>query len=184
MKLLQMVRTDRLNQIRLNAINSIDESLADILRLTEQSYFGPDCHLLLDMILEWHATKGNREDDRYQYLWEMWHHVLPIGTDVLFLSAIVSFFSHEILDDGGFVICWEKPVLFKDHDVQTIQVGSDDLDALPVVYVNGSDESRNNPKLLIDAMNEALRRQKQKAAWRKEVAEKVKNVRAAVKAKD
>ena len=54
-------------------------------------------------------------------------------------------------------------------------------DTLPVVYRSTADDSRSDPRLLIEVMKEALVRQQRKAAWREEVAEKIKNLTASIR---
>lgn len=154
--------------LRDRAVESIESYTQALLELANQHYFSDDCKELLNTILQWHSARGSRDSDHFQYLWEMWHNALPVESATELIPSLLSFFGHDILDDGGFIIKWEKTVE-KGWDLTTIATDSNDPDTLPVVYRSTADESRSNPRLLIDAMNEALVRQQRKAAWREEV---------------
>jgi hypothetical protein len=134
------------------------------------------------MMLEWHSTPYSYEDDRKHYFWEMWFEA--INTDPRqFISSVSSFFSHEILDDGGYEIKWVKP-----HDnngklewlpgggYKEVEVGEEDLEALPRVFISNADNNKSDPKLLIETMNKCLDRQLRAKREREECQEKIRNL--------
>jgi hypothetical protein len=162
--------------LRDRAVESIESDTAALLELTNQHYFSDDCKELLSTILHWHSIRGSRDNALFQFLWEMWHNSLPVESATEFIPSLLSFFSHDILDDGGFIIKWEKTV-GKGWDLTTVATDSNDPDTLPVVYRSTADDSRSDPRLLIEAMSEALARQQFKAAWRAKAEEKIKEIR-------
>jgi hypothetical protein len=175
----QMI-TERVLAIRTRAVEAIESDTEALLALTSQPYFSDDCKELLSTILHWHSTRGSRDNALFQFLWEMWHNALPVESATEFIPSLLSFFGHDILDDGGFIIKWEKTV-GKGWDLATVATDSKDPDTLPVVYRSTADDSRSDPRLLIEVMKEAIVRQQRKAAWREEVAEKIKNLTASIR---
>jgi len=175
---------DQIEKLRERAVEVANSDADGLQRLVSEPYFSDDCKTLLQMMLEWSAAK---HDDRKQYFWEMWHNA--INTDPRqFISSISGFFSHEILDDGGYVIKWMKPFT-KNRELEwlpgggfrEVEVGEEDPDALPQVFISSADDNNSDPKLLIETMNKALERQQRKQREREESAEKIRKFMSQIK---
>jgi len=158
----------------------------DLLRLYNQPYFSQDCKELLELILEWHSV-NSKGDGRYQYLWEMWHTALNVECPYGFMESLRSFFSHDLLDDGGYEIKWTKPYVNTEGRIEWdnstygykyVECSQDDPDTLPQVYRSYSDNSLSNPRHLIEAMREAEARQLAKARKREQDANFIKQAYA------
>jgi hypothetical protein len=136
------MNTEHILTLRDRAVESIESDTVSLLELTNQPYFSDNCKELLSTILHWHSTRGSRDNDLFQFFWEMWHNALPVESATEFIPSLLSFFSHDILDDGGFIIKWEKTV-GKGWDLTTVATDSNDPDTLPVVYRSTADDSRD-----------------------------------------
>lgn len=154
---------------------------------------GTDVGTFLRKVLEWKTEKGSM---RSQLVWEIFHKAISIEDELTFFGSINSFVGNCLLDDSYFTIEWHKTdylittEVFEGREIQnldlqwlpngdlkTMLTTKDDPQGKPVVLWARDDNGKQDPKLLIEAMEIAEQRALQRLKDMEELEEKLDRIK-------
>lgn len=165
--------TDDATKIYERAKARLQYDFESILRRLQESKDEDVTHFV-QKLLEWNT---DRRSMRSQLAWEIFHKAISIEDELTFFGSLNSFVGNCLLDDSYFTIEWRKTdylvttEVFEGREIQNLELQwlpngdfktklttKDDPEGKPVVIWSQDDNGKQDPKLLIEAMEIAEQR--------------------------